>query len=278
MDKSNGRRGRTRMNGFIKGIGRLTLAVFFTAMMTGQAIAALPFITDDAGTLGRGTSQVELVYARSTDKETDGGSTVKTDRNLPGATFGYGIGETLDLSLGFARTWGTETVDGISSNDSGNADCLLNAKWQFYEKVGIRFAVKPLVGYSNHVGGTSDEHVTLYGGWLIVTKEHEALAVSLNGGYFYSDYGSAAERDSSRSDLWILSALATYKVLENLTLGLDIGASTNPDKASSEVPAYALGGVIYSLNKNIDLSLGIKFGITKPEPDFSGIAGVTIKY
>ena len=59
---------------------------------------------------------------------------------------------------------------------------------------------------------------------------------------------------------------------------MDIGASTNPDKASSEVPAYALGGVIYSLNKNIDLSLGLKFGITKPEPDFSGIAGVTIKF
>ena len=262
----------------IKDMGRVILSVLLIAMMAGHAFAALPFITDDAGTLGKGTSQVELLYARSTDKETDGGSTVKTDRNLPGATFGYGIAETLDLTLGFARSWGTETVDGISSNDSGNADYLLNAKWQFYEKAGFRFAVKPLVGYSNHVGGASDEHVTLYGGWLIVTKEYEALAVSLNGGYFYNDYGSAAERDASRSDIWSLSALATYKVLENLTLGLDIGASTNPDKASSEVPAYALGGVIYSLNKNIDLSLGLKFGITRPEPDFSGIAGVTIKF
>ena len=267
-----------RRNGFIKGIGRLTLSAFLTAMIAGHAIAALPFITDDAGTLGKGTSQVELLYAGSTDKETDGDSTVKTDRNLPGATFGYGIAETLDLTLGFARSWGTETVDGISSNDSGNADYLLNAKWQFYEKAGFRFAVKPLVGYSYHVGGASDEHVTLYGGWLIVTREHEALAVSLNGGYFYNDYALAAERDASRSDIWILSALATYKVLENLTLGLDIGASTNPDKASSEVPAYALGGAIYSLNKNVDLSLGLKFGITKPEPDFSGIAGVTIKF
>ena len=179
----------------IKDMGRVILSVLLIAMMAGQAFAALPFITDDAGTLGKGTSQVELLYAGSTDKETDGGSTVKTDRNLPGATFGYGIAETLDLTLGFARSWGTETVDGISSNDSGNADYLLNAKWQFYEKAGFRFAAKPLVGYSNHVGGTSDEHVTLYGGWLIVTKEYEALAVSLNGGYFYSDYGSTAERE-----------------------------------------------------------------------------------
>jgi hypothetical protein len=266
------------MNGLIKGIARLTLSALLTAMMAGHAFAALPFITDDAGTLGKGTSQVELLYAGSTDKETDGGSTVKTDRNLPGATFGYGIAETLDLTLGFARSWGTVTVDGISSNDSGSAGYLLNAKWRFYEKAGFRFAVKPLVGYSYHVGGASDDHATLYGGWLIVTKERGALAVSLNGGYFHNAYGSAAERDSSRSDIWSLSAFATFKVLEDLTLGLDAGASTDPDKASSGIPIYALAGAIYSLNKNVDLSLGLKFGITKPEPDFSGTAGVTIKF
>ena len=266
------------MNLIAKGMGTAVLAVLLMGLWAGIAYAALPFITDDAGTLGKGTSQVELLYARSTDKEAIGGSTVKTDRSLPGATFSYGVAETLDLTLGFARSWGTGTVDGISSNDAGSADCLLNAKWQIYEKAGFRFAVKPLVGYSYHVGGTSDDHVALYGGWLIATKEHEALAVNLNAGYFYHDYGSAAERGASRSSIWILSALATYKVLEGVTLGLDVGASTNPDKASSEIPIYALAGAIYSLNKNVDLSLGLKFGITKPEPDFVGIAGITVKF
>jgi len=266
------------MNTIAKSMGTTVLAVLLMGLWAGIAYAALPFITDDAGTLGKGTSQVELLYAGSTDKETDGDSTVRTDRSLPGATFGYGVAETLDLTLGFARSWGTETVDGISSNDSGNADYLLNAKWQYYENAGFRFSVKPLVGYSYRVGGASDDPVTLYGGWLIVTREHEALAVSLEGGYFYSDYGSAAERASSRSDHWILSALATYKVLENLTLGLDVGVSTNPDKASSEMPVYALGGAIYSLNANVDLSLGLKFGVTKPEPDFAGLAGITLRF
>ena len=266
------------MSRFAKGMGRAILAALLTAILTGQAFAALPFITDDAGTLGRGTSQVELLYVGSTDKETIGGSTVKTDRSLPGATIGYGVAETLDLTLGFARSWGTVTVDGISSNDAGNADFLLTAKWRLDGPSGIAFAVKPLIGYSYLVGGTSDDHTVSCGGWLIVTKEHEALAVSLNGGYFYNDYGSAAERESNRSGIWSLSALATYKVLENLTLGLDIGASTNTDKASSEVPVYALGGAIYSLSKNIDLSLGLKFGITKPEPDFTGTAGITVKF
>jgi len=266
------------MSRLAKGMGSAILAALLMAILAGQAFAALPFITDDAGTLGIGTSQVELLYARSTDKETVDGSVVKTDRNLPGATFGYGVAETLDLTLGFARSWGTRTLDGISSNDAGNADFLLTAKWRLDGPSGIAFAVKPLIGYSYLVGGTSDDHTTLFGGWIIATKEHEALAVSLNAGYFYKDYGSAAERDASRSGIWILSALATYKVLEGLTIGLDVGAATNPDKTSSEVPVYALAGAIYSLNKNVDLSLGLKFGITKPEPDFAGTAGITVKF
>jgi hypothetical protein len=32
------------------------------------------------------------------------------------------------------------------------------------------------------------------------------------------------------------------------------------------------------VNKSVDLSLGLKFGITKPEPDFAGIAGVTFRF
>jgi hypothetical protein len=266
------------MNGFNKGIGRLTLAVFFTAMMTGQAFGALPFITDDAGTLGKGTSQVELSYERSTDKETVDGSTVKTDGNQIAATFGHGVAEKLDLTLGFARPWGKVEVDGIPSYDVGTADFTLNAKWQFFVQSGLSFAVKPQVAYSYLVGGTSDDHTVFYGGWFIVTLEHEALSFNLNMGYFYNDYGSAVDRDDSRSSIWSVSALVTYEVLKGLKLGCDVGASTNEDKTDSTMPAYALAGVIYSANENVDLSLGLKFGITKPEPDFSGIAGVTVKF
>ena len=266
------------MSRFAKGTGRAIVAALPMVLFTAQAFAALPFITDEAGTLGKGVSQVELLYVGSTDKETIGGSTVKTDRSLPGSTIGYGVAETFDLTLGFARSWGTVTVDGISSNDSGSADYLLNAKWRFYEKAGFRFAVKPLIGYSYPVGGTSDGHVASYGGWFIATKECEAFAVHLDAGYLYVDRHSAAERDSSRSGIWGLSALATYKVLEGLTLGLEVGTSTNPDKTSSEMRAYALGGAIYSLNRNVDLSLGLNFGVTKPEPDFAGTAGITVKF
>ena len=268
------------MRVFRKGMGTVIFAASQMVMSPGFAFAGLPFITDDAGTLGKGTSQVELVYVGSTDKEAVDGSDVKADMNHPGATFGYGVADPLDLTLGIAREWGHVTVDDASSDDPGSALFTLSAKWRLYknETTGYQITVKPLVGYSYVVGGTSDDHTASYGGWLIFTKEHEALAVSLNVGYLFNDYGSAADRDASRSSIWIVSALATYEVLKGLIPGCDVGASTNPDKADSTIPAYALAGAVYTLNENVDLSLGLKFGITRPEPDFAGIAGVTVKF
>jgi len=256
------------------------LAGFLAVMGPGvrQVHAGLPFLTDEAENLGKGVLQVELWYARSTDEETAGGSVVKTEQHLPGATFGYGVAETLDLTLGFARLWAKVTADGSSSNDAGSAVSTLSAKWRFYENSGFHFAVKPLVGYAYRLGGPRDDHTVSCGGWLLVTREHEALEVSLNAGFLYNDYGSPAERDTSRSGIWYFSALAEYEVTPKLKLGLDVGASTNPDKASGEMPAYTLAGAAYSLNKSVDLSLGLKFGITKPEPDIAGIAGITVKF
>jgi hypothetical protein len=267
-----------RMGRFIQCMGRVALSAFLIAMLAGHAFAALPFISDDADTLDKGTSQVELSYERSADKETVDKSAVEIDGNQIAATFGHGIAESLDLTLGFARSWGKYVEDDVSSNDVGTADFILNPKWRFYEQSGFAFAVKPEVGYSYLVGGASEDHTTSYGGWLIATKEIGVLAITLNGGYIYNDYGSPADRDANRGSIWSISALATYEVLEGLALGLDVGASTNSDKSSNEMPANALGGAIYSLNKNVDLSLGLQFGITNPEPDFSGIAGLTIRF
>jgi Putative MetA-pathway of phenol degradation len=266
------------MRRFIMCTGRGALSAFLTAMFAGHAFAALPFISDDSGTISKGRSQVELSYERSADKETVDGSDVKNDGNQIAATFGHGIADSFDLTLGFTRPWGKSVVDGVSSNEVGTADFTLDAKWRFCEHSGFVFAAKPEIGYSYLLGGASEDHTTWYGGWLIATKETDAFSISLNGGYFYNDYGSAADRDTSRSGIWSISALVTYEALEGLALGLDVGASTNPDRSSGEMPAYALGGAIYSLNRNIDLSLGLQVGITNPEPDVSGIAGITISF
>ncbi|HEX9191099.1 MAG TPA: transporter [Candidatus Deferrimicrobiaceae bacterium] len=253
-------------------------AVLLVALVTGHAFAALPFLTEDAETLGKGTSQVELWYEGFSDRGTVAGSEVKSVSNLPGATFGHGIAERLDLTLGFLRLWGEDTVDGVRASDAGSAAFTLSAKWNVFEKREFYVAVKPLAGYSYRIGGAADDHATSFGGWLIATREHEGLAVSLNAGYLFNDYGSAAERDSSRKSIWSLSALVTYEILDGLILGLDLVTYTHPDKAQSGVPAFANAGAIFSPAKKIDLSLGFKIGLTEPAPDFAGIAGVTFRF
>lgn len=242
------------------------------------ARAELPFLSDEAETLGKGTSQVELWYLGSTDKKTAGGSVVKTNRNLPGATFGHGVSDSVDLTLGFLRSWGNVAVDGRSASDPGSAVFTLSAKWRFYETATFRIAAKPLVGYSYRLGGTGDDQALSGGGWLLVTGERGKLEVSLNAGFLYTDYRSAAEAQASRSGVWNFSALADYKILDKLKLGLDVGAFTSGDKAASEMPVYALAGTIYSPARNVDLSLGLKFGVTAPDPDFAATAGITVRF
>lgn len=44
------------------------------------------------------------------------------------------------------------------------------------------------------------------------------------------------------------------------------------------MPAFGLVGAIYSLNKSVDLSAGLKVGLTKPEDDLTGTFGLTYKF
>lgn len=268
------------MDPFVKGKGKGILGAILLACAALQdpAFAALPFVTDDAGTLGKGTSQVELWYEGFSNRETVAGSEVKTFANLPGATFGYGVAESLDLTLGFLRAWSEATVDGVRSNDAGSAAFTLGAKWNVFEKRGFYATVKPLVSYTYRVGGTGEEHAASYGGSLVVTREHGSLAVSLNAGYLFNDFGSAAERDARRSGVWSVSALATHGFTEGWKLGLELWTYTPADKARSEMPAYAQVGVICSPGKNLDLGLGFKSGLTEAAADFGGIAGLTFRF
>lgn len=260
------------------GTGTAVLAVLLAGSWAGNACAALPFFTDDAGTLDKGRSQVELWYEGFSDRESVDGSEVKTLANLPGATFGYGVSEHFDLTLGVLRGWSRVTVDGVRSSDPGSAAFTLSAKWNVFEKREFYVTVKPLVAYTYRVGGASEEHATSYGGSLIVTREHGSLDVSLNAGYLFNDYGSAAERDASRSGIWTLSALATYGIVEGWRLGLELWTFTPADKARSGMPAYAQLGAICSPGNTVDLSAGIKIGLTEEAADFAGIAGVTFRF
>ena len=71
---------------------------------------------------------------------------------------------------------------------------------------------------------------------------------------------------------------ATCEVIKDLKVVADFGTSTNQDKDANTMPVFGLGGLIYSVNKNVDLSTGVKVGLTGPETDLTGTFGVTLKF
>ena len=256
-------------------IARLTILLLLSS---GTSFAAHPLVTDDAGALGKGVVQIELNGDISTDKETADNSTTKTSGAQIATTFGVGVTDKIDLYVGFKRPWGSRDVDGSSFNNAGSVDFSFVMKWQVYEHEGFSIAVKPQLGYSYAAGATEDDHTVSYGASLIFSKELEPFAFHLNAGYTYNDYNLAAIRDARRNSIWSFSLATTYEVIKNLKLVADFGASTNKDKAVNDMPFFGLVGVIYTVNKNLDLSSGIKIGLTKPETNLTGTFGVTVKF
>lgn len=246
---------------------------------TGTSFATHPLVSDDAGTLGKGTIQVELNGDIGTDKQTLEGQTKKTTSSQVASTVGIGVNEKIDVTFGYTHPWCTGDVDGNSFRDAGSSDFSLSMKWQIYEHEGLSIAAKPQLGYSYAVGMPETFYTMSYGTALILSRELEPFAFHLNIGYTYNDHNSVAERDESRSSVWNFSVATTCDIIkERLKAAVDFGTTTNQVRAISELSVFGLAGLIYSVNKNIDVSAGIKVGLTEPETDINGTFGVTLRF
>lgn len=255
------------------------MAVLCLSIQCPAAFAAHPMITDDAGTLGKGTVQIELNGDIGQDKSTNAGQTTKYNSSQIASTIGVGVTDKIDLTFGYTRPWGDGDVDGASFKDNGSHDFSLNMKWQLFEHEGYSFTIKPQIGYSYASGVPDNDYTMSYGVNLILTKEFEPFALHANAGYTYNDYNLASTRDANRNSIWNVSLAGTYDVIkEKLKLAADFGAATSQDKQFNEMLVYGLTGFIYSVNKNLDLSAGVKIGLTEPETDLTGTFGLTLKF
>lgn len=257
----------------------IILSIFLPVLACGPVLAAHPLVSDDAGTLGKGTMQIELNGDIGHDRVTSAGSTTTCRSAQVAGALGVGISDIIDLTLGYARPWGNGDVDGVPYNDAGSSDFSLTAKWQVFQRDGLAIAIKPQIGYSSAIGAPDTEHAISGGSTLIVSKEFEQFALHLNAGYSYSHHNSETARAALRSSIWSFSLGGSTEVIkERLKLVVDFGTSTNEDKTNSEMPLFGLAGLIYSLNKIVDLSAGVKLGLTEAENDLSGTFGVTLKF
>jgi hypothetical protein len=237
--------------------------------------AAHPLITDDTGTQGKRKFQVEATGEATYDKETDlGGKTRETGGEFS-AIVSYGIIDTIDVVLGIPYQWARVKVDGVTiSDEDGVSDISLEGKWRFYDKDRLSFALKPGITLptGNEERGLGAGKAT-YGMVFITTKEIKSLAFHLNLGYTRNE-----NKIDERKDVWHVSLASELEVVRDLKAVANIGIERNPDKSSHTDPAFILGGLIYSPLENLDIDLGFKVGLTKPETDYSILAGIVLKF
>ena len=242
----------------------------FHFSFSGVSYAAIPLITDDTGTQGRGNFQLEIFGEYGHDRE----GIITTKTSDLSATLTYGIIETVDIVLGIPyQAWSSDDSEFLAKW-SGIADLSLEAKWRFYEKQGLSLALKP--GFTIPTGdaekGLGAGRPT-YHLFFIATKQMKPWEFDMNVGYLYNE-NTAGER----KNIWSASLDAQVEVVRDLKVALDVGVATNPDSSSNTPPAYILGGLIWSIRENLDIGLGVKGGLTKPETDISVRGGITLRF
>jgi len=253
------------------------IAVF---AFSSASFAAHPLITDDTGTQGKGNTQLEINGETGYDKEKVDGVTIKARESEIAAAISYGIQDNIDIVLGLPYVWINEKEDGdVTADENGISDISVEVKWMFYENEGLSLALKPGLTFP-----TGDEEKGLgsgrmsYGLTFITTKEIEPWAFHLNLAYTHNEYKLEEDNDANRKDIWHVSFASQVEVVKDLSIVANIGVEKNADKASNTHPAFILGGLIYSLSENVDIDMGYKTGINKPESDSTILAGAAIKF
>lgn len=251
------------------------VAAIVCLSLASTVFAAHPLATDDAGTNGTLKFQVETSAEFAWDKQ----DTIKSNSQTLNLGVSAGLLDTLDLSFAYPYSWQRVTDGGAAVIDnSGFNDLSLALKWRFLELGPASFALKPSVTFPT---GNYDRCLgagrPAYGITLISTVEFKPVAIHANAGYTHQKYMDV-DRDASREELWNLSLAGTVEVMKGLQLVAEIGAATNAGKSSSEWPIFMTGGLIYTVREWLDLSLGVKGGLTGPETDIALLTGLTFKF
>jgi len=253
-----------------------TLAIIVLVLLLPTAAwPALPLITDDTVTLGTGKFLFEAAGEYDRDRENAGGTSVKETDYTLSSQLTYGLTDHVDVMIALPYQWVIVKTDDVATTDAnGISDTLFEVKWRSFEKKGLSLAVKPVVTIptGNDKQGLGSGRID-YKIFFIASEEYEPWAVHLNLGYIRN------ENDiDERKDIWHASVAAMFNVTKRLALCADSGIDTNVDKSSEVAPAYLLGGAIYTVLENLDVSFGVKVGLNKPATDFALLPGLTYRF
>ena len=258
------------------------LSVIAFILCSAPSFAAMPLVTDDTGTQGKGRWQIELGVEREQETEIDSGVTTKEISWSPSATITYGLTDNIDLIAGIPWAYQKLEVDGATlSDENGIGDISLQIKWRFLElqESELSFALKPGITLptGNADKGFGNGKVS-EGVMMIATKSAESGAIHINLGYAHNEYSIESDELGSNKNIWHASVAGEVKLGEKFRAVADIGMETNQEKENNINPVYLLGGIIYSPSEKFDLDFGVKGGLNDAEPATTLLAGITVRY
>jgi hypothetical protein len=251
------------------------LMVAMTLCVPSTSFAARPFVTDDAGTVGKGKFQVELGVETFSWKDREDDVRIEETGTETSGVFTYGVFDNVDIVAGFPYDWGKVKENSVTVFDAnGLSNISLEAKWRLFEKDGFGLALKPGITLptGDYKKGFGTGLGTL-GITFIASKELGPFGFHFNAGYTRNE-----NKVDERKDLWSASLLATYEIMKGLNIGSNIGFERNADPTVKTAPAFALVGLNYAINYHITLDAGYKFGLNRQEVDYGMIAGITLNF
>ncbi len=263
-----------RQPGHVISLALLTaagVALFFICFFLSETVfAAHPLITDDAGTQGAGHAQFEMDGAYSEDR-TDG---IRQDIFQLAPILTYGAADRVDIVVSPGYLMVRTKENGVWTQADGVSDTSVEVKWRFIQKKGLGIAVKPgIVFPTGDAGAGLGAGSVGYHVYLIATEEAGRFAFDQNLGYLRNN-NSIGER----KDLWHLSAAVEMQAAEKFRAVVNFGAQTDPDPPANRAGSFALAGGIYRFSKCLDISGGVKRGLSSPEPDIAYLLGLTFRY
>ena len=263
---------------------RKNTLLFTTAALlwSTPVMAAHPLITDDTGTQGPGHFQIELNGGYASDTRTAAGIPKKTTGVSTGTTLTFGISETVDLIAGLPWQWSRVESDGTSvAADQGIGDLSIQIKWRVLEnqEKNLSLAIRP--GLSVPTGDPAKGFGTgrVSGGMMMIATSRNAVgALHANAGYLHNEYGLESLRDSSRCNLWHASLAGELNMAPGLRSVANIGIDTNQERSGSTNPAFLIGGLIWSPERDVDLDIGIRKGLNDDTRSTNMLAGMTARF
>jgi hypothetical protein len=220
------------------------------ALVSCQAMAFQPLITDDAGTQGAGGNQIEVSF---TGERTKFESSVENQDSLP-VVYTRGLTETLDVFVSAVPA--RVHRDGDTASGMGNTS--VGAKWRFFEEGDTSLALKPEVFFPVSAGRENAGLGTGKASGALTFIASQDL--SFGSVHFNASVGRQRFRDTTASPdatAYKFSLAPVWDVCEQWKLALDLGVESAHAAGQTVNTKFAEIGAIYSPGKDIDLAFGV---------------------